>query len=82
MKESADRSLTADEAFRAAFYMIDRYLSLDPDPSGDLSLLWSYMLSDPARHEDWSESIERARADRGWGSNIERPNQSWEDFER
>lgn len=82
MDEIADRNLSSDEAFRAAFYMIDRYLSLDPDPSGDLSLLWSYMLDDPARDGDWAESIQRALADHGWGSDIERPEQSWDDFER
>lgn len=60
MSDPADRQLTSDEAFRAAFYMIDRYLSLDTDPSGDLSLLWVYMQSDPARGSDWDESIQRA----------------------
>ena len=32
-------SLSLEEAYRAAFYLVRDYLRLDPDPSADLSLL-------------------------------------------
>jgi hypothetical protein len=82
MEESESQHLTTDEAFRAAFYLVDRYLSLDPPPSGDLSLLWAYLQSDPARAEDWADSIRRAKRDPGWGASIDPPERNFYDFER
>lgn len=82
MNESESEPLTSDEAFRAAFYLVDRYLSLDPDLSGDLSLLWSYLQTDPARAEDWNDSIRRAKNDPGWGAVIDAPARNFNDFER
>lgn len=82
MDDPSDSQLSTDEAFRAAFYMIDRYLALDPDPSGDLTLLWQYMQSDPARSGDWQESVQRALRDQGWGPDVEPPARGWKDFDR
>lgn len=82
MNENESQRLTTDEAFRAAFYLVDRYLSLDPDLSGDLSLLWSYLQSDPARAADWADSIRRAKNDSGWGAEIDAPTRNFSDFER
>ena len=82
MNENDGLTLTTDEAFRAAFYLVDRYLSLDPDTSGELSLLWSYLQSDPARAADWADSIRRAKDDPGWGPEIAAPARGFNDFER
>lgn len=59
-------SLTLDEAFRSAFYMVERYVSLEQEPSEELVLLLQYLRSDPACWEDWLASVRRGLADRGW----------------
>jgi hypothetical protein len=56
-------SLSLDEGFRAAFFMIDGYLSLEKEPDQGLVLFHQYMLADPARWSDWTNSIEKALAD-------------------
>jgi hypothetical protein len=56
-------SLTLEEAFRAAYFLIDAYVGLDAAPSGDLELLRQYMLSDPARWSDWMQSVRRSLDD-------------------
>lgn len=61
-------SLTLDEAFRAAFYMVDLYVSLEQKPSENLVLLLQYLHSDPARWDDWLASVRRGLADGGWAS--------------
>ena len=58
-----DTSLSLDEGFRAAYFMIDGYLGLETDPDNGLVLLRQYMLSDPARWSDWIESVAKALAD-------------------
>jgi hypothetical protein len=58
-------TLTIDEAFRAAFYMILQYKEIEKDPSRDLVLLTQYMWSDPARWEDWQRAVRRALHDDG-----------------
>jgi hypothetical protein len=61
--DAMSESLTLDEGFRAAFFMIDGYMSLEKEPDEGLVLFHQYMLSDPARWSDWAKSVERARAD-------------------
>lgn len=61
-------SLTLDEAFRAAFYMIQLYASVEPKPSESIELLLQYLHSDPARWDDWLASVRRGLADGGAAS--------------
>jgi hypothetical protein len=53
-------SLTLEEAFRAAYFMIEKYTSLEADPAPDFLLMELYMMSDPARWSDWLDSVGRA----------------------
>jgi len=50
-------TLTLDEAYRAAFFLVDAYISVEANPDEGLVLFHQYMQSDPARWEDWRESI-------------------------
>ncbi|WP_440709873.1 hypothetical protein [Herbiconiux sp. YIM B11900] len=61
--DAADESLSLEEGFRAAFFMVDDYMSLENEPDEGLVLFHAYLLSDPARWNDWKESVEKARAD-------------------
>jgi hypothetical protein len=61
-------TLTLDEAFRAAYYMIDNYLQLEASPRGALVLYRQYLWSDPARWTDWVAAVRRALADDGEAS--------------
>ena len=58
-------SLTMDEAFRAAFYMILQYLEIEKYRSEDIVLLAQYMWGDPARWNDWKAAVRRALGDGG-----------------
>jgi hypothetical protein len=58
-------SLTLDEAFRAAFYLVDQYIALEHQPDEGLVLLWAYLQSDPARWGDWQTAVRTALADGG-----------------
>ncbi|MDQ4212834.1 hypothetical protein [Microbacterium capsulatum] len=62
-EEEAGESLSIEEGFRAAFFIVDQYMSLEEEPDEGLALFHTYMVSDPARWSDWKESIEKARAD-------------------
>ena len=42
-------SLTLDEAYRAAFFLTDRYVGIESNPDDGLVLFHQYLLSDPAR---------------------------------
>ncbi len=53
-------TLTLDEAYRAAFFMTDMYVSLEPSPDVGLVLFHQYLRSDPARWEDWKQSVRTA----------------------
>jgi hypothetical protein len=59
------QTLTLDEGFRAAFYMILRYQELESAPSEALVLLTQYMWTDPARWDDWQQAARRALGDGG-----------------
>ena len=58
-------TLTLDEAYRAAFYLVLAYLRLEREPGSDLVLLAQYMWTDPARWSDWQEAVRRALLDGG-----------------
>lgn len=56
-------TLTLDEAFRAAYFLVDLYVGLEADPGDELVLFHQYLQSDPARWSDWLESVKKAIAD-------------------
>lgn len=62
--------LTLDEAFRAAYYLAERYLDLESIPDGDLVLFVRYLSSDPARWNDWKQAVRTALADGGAASPV------------
>lgn len=57
-------SLTVDEAYRAAFYMMLGYQQRG-DITGEYALLVQYLWTDPARWEDWKDAVSRAMRDGG-----------------
>jgi hypothetical protein len=62
--EGLPASLTLDEAYRAAFYMVLQYLNLESDQS-DFVLFVQYLWTDPARWADWLSAVSTALADGG-----------------
>lgn len=58
-------TLTLDEAYRAAFYLVRDYIALEGDPDTGLLLLLQYMETDPARWEDWTAAIRTVMHDGG-----------------
>jgi hypothetical protein len=58
-------SLTLDEAYRAAFYMVAQYFELESEPSPKLVLLLQYLWTDAARWDDWLSAVQRGLADGG-----------------
>jgi hypothetical protein len=56
------QSLTLEEAFRAALFMIQIYGDVENWRSEDIVLLHQYMLSDPARWDDWQNAVVKALA--------------------
>lgn len=52
--------LTPEEAFRAAYFMIQIYGDVEDWRSEDLVLLAQYMRSDPARASDWKNAVQMA----------------------
>ncbi|MDX6295609.1 MAG: hypothetical protein QOH50_4684 [Kribbellaceae bacterium] len=54
------RTLTLDEAFRAAFFMTDKYVSMESEPDTGLVLFHQYLQADPARWDDWKAAVRRA----------------------
>ena len=57
--------LTLDEAFRAAVYVTEQYVSLERDPDEGLILYLQYLRSDPARWDDWRSAVRRGLDDGG-----------------
>lgn len=57
--EPVPQTLTLDQAFRAAFLMVDQYIALEQQPDEGLVLIHQYLLSDPARWEDWKSAVRR-----------------------
>jgi hypothetical protein len=43
--------------------MVEQYVALEAQPDTGLVLLLEYLASDPARWDDWEESVRRALAD-------------------
>lgn len=58
-------TLTLEQAYRAAFYIVDQYIDLEPVPDEGLVLLWQYMRSDPARWVDWVAAVKQGLGDEG-----------------
>jgi len=58
-------TLTLEQAYRAAFYMVDQYVALERLPDEGLVLLWQYMKSDPARWVDWVAAVRQGLGDDG-----------------
>jgi len=65
MTDALPETLTLDEAYRAAFYFVLGYLSVEKQPSEDLTLFSRYMWTDPARWNDWLDAVRRGLADGG-----------------
>jgi hypothetical protein len=64
-------TLTLDEAFRAAYYMIDNYVKIEePNPRPALVIYRQYLWSDPARWSDWLDAVRRALSDEGEASPV------------
>lgn len=61
--DSLPESLTLDQAFRAAYFVAEQYVALAGEPDVGLILFEQYLLSDPARWEDWKSAVRRAIAD-------------------
>lgn len=57
--------LTLEEAYRAAYYMVEQYVALEDQPDVGLVLLLQYLESDPARWDDWVASVRRGLDDGG-----------------
>jgi Clp amino terminal domain, pathogenicity island component len=76
-------SLTLDEAFRSAFYLVLQYLDLEQKPREDISLLVEYLRTDRARWHDWQSAVRRAVIDGGPASSdhegIQRDRPPWPD---
>lgn len=53
-------TLTLDDAYRAAFYLTEQYVTLEAEPDVELVLFYDYLRSDPARWEDWKRAVRRA----------------------
>lgn len=65
MTEPSERlpeTLTLEEAFRAAYFMIQIYGDIEKWASADIRLLHDYMGSDPARWSDWKNAVRKALA--------------------
>jgi hypothetical protein len=58
-------SLTLEQAYRAAFYMVEQYIDLEKNPDVGLVLLLQYMESDPARWVDWVAAVKKGLRDSG-----------------
>lgn len=59
-------SLTLEQAYRAAFFLADQYISLEAAPDAGLVLFHQYLQSDPARWDDWTSAVREAlRPDAG-----------------
>ena len=63
-------ALTLDEAFRAAYYLTERYLDLESTPDEGLVLFVQYLSSDPARWNDWKQAVRTALAGGGGASPV------------
>jgi hypothetical protein len=55
-------SLTLEEAFNAAYFMIQIYGGVESWRSEDIVLLHHYMETDPARWSDWKKAVGLALA--------------------
>ena len=51
-------TLTLDEAYRAAFFLTDLYVSMESSPDEGLVLFHQYLQS--ARWDDWKRAVRKA----------------------
>jgi hypothetical protein len=58
-------TLTLDEAYRSAFYLVLDYFRRGHEDPKDVVLLLQSMWTDPARWHDWQAAIRRALEDGG-----------------
>ena len=58
-------TLTINEAFRSAFYMVLQYLEIEREVNEEVPLFAHYLWTDPGRGQDWEDAIRRALADGG-----------------
>jgi hypothetical protein len=67
MSEDAElpATLSLDEAYRAAFYLVLQYLELEKEPDDALVVLGMYLWTDPARWAGWLRAVGRALGDGG-----------------
>jgi hypothetical protein len=57
---SLPNTLSLEEAFRAAFFMIEIYGDVEKWKSDEIVLLHQYMQTDPARWNDWKHAVRLA----------------------
>jgi hypothetical protein len=77
-------SLTVEEAYRAAVYMMLGYQGRG-DHTGEIQLLILYLWDDPARWDDWKVAVGKALLDGGLADPVkdgryhpDRPEIPWE----
>jgi hypothetical protein len=58
-------SVTLDEAYRSAFYLVAQYVELEKSPNVDLVVLLHYLWTEPTRWTDWLRAVRRGLADGG-----------------
>src|SRR5690348_2638647 len=51
-RPSAPEQLSLDDAYRAAYYLVEQYAALEPDPDRGLAHLLDYLRRHPARRDD------------------------------
>jgi hypothetical protein len=61
--EQLPETLTLEQAFQAAFFMIEIYGEIENWASGDIVVLHQYLRSDPARWSDWKVAVQKALDD-------------------
>lgn len=59
-EDELPRLLPLDVAYRAAFHLVDLWVSLESEPCEGLLLFHQYLQSDPARWSDWKECVRKA----------------------
>jgi hypothetical protein len=52
--------VSLDDGYRAAYYLVEQFAALEPDPDGGLAHLLDYLRSHPARRDDWDQAVRQA----------------------
>jgi len=53
-------NVSVEDGYRAAYYLVEQYAALEPDPDGGLAHLLDYLRFHPARRADWEQAIRQA----------------------